>query len=246
MNPHDMTRELIRELEDLFARKRLLAGRRDAESMFRARVRDLHTWQARRLASTYSDMRREPRFGRAIDFFLNDLYGPQDLARRDDELMRAWRYLKRSLPGAALRVLGEAIELELLTQELDEQMVGVLPPGPLTTETYGGAYRAVGRRQSRLRQIDLVVGIGEQLDRLRRHAWIGHALRVAHRPAHAAGFGVLHDFLERGFDAFRRMNGAESFLRTIRDRETRLLNDLLAGREDPFREVAGRASVNDG
>jgi hypothetical protein len=236
-----MTQEYLREIESLFARKRALAGRPNAETSRRAR--ELRIWQAQRLARTYSDLRKEPRFGHAIEFFLEDLYGTRDVTRRDEELIRAWRYLKRTLPEAALRVLYEATELELLSQELDEQMVSALPRGPLTTETYSAAYRAVSRRPSRLRQIDLVVGIGEQLDRMRRHEWIGLALRVAHRPAHAAGFGVLQDFLERGFDAFIRMNGAEEFLRTIRDRETRLMDDLLAGREDPFREVATRASA---
>jgi hypothetical protein len=240
-----MTQELIQELENLLARKRMLVDQRGAGPADLSRRRELRTWQAQRLARTYSDLRDEPRFGHAIDFFLDDLYGPRDVTRRDAELMRAWRYLKRTLPEAALRVLLEATKLELLTLELDEQMVCALPSGPLTAESYAAAYRVVGRRESRVRQIDLVIGIGEQLDRMRQHEWIGVALRVAHRPAHAAGFGVLQDFLERGFDAFRRMNGADAFLRTIRDREMRLMDDLLAGRGDPLRAIAREASASD-
>lgn len=239
-----MTSELARALDELLARKRL-ASQRAIDSTTRARIRELRTWQAQRLADTYGDLRRRSRFGRAIDFFLDDLYGPEAYTRRDDELMRAWRFLRHSLPEAALRVLCEAIELELLSQDLDEQMVAMLPPGSLTEETYAAAYRAVGRRDARLRQIELVIAIGQQLDRVRQHAWIGMALHVAHRPAHAAGFGVLQDFLERGFDAFRRMNGADAFLGTIRERETRLMEDLLANRENPFRELSGRAGVKD-
>lgn len=240
-----MTQESIRQLEGLLARKRSLARRRSADLAFDARVVELRTWQAERLARTYSDLSRQSRFARAIEFFLNDLYGPHDVTQRDQELIRAWRYLKHSLPAAALRVLCEALELELLTQELDEAMVAALPAGPLTAGTYAAAYRTVGRRQSRLRQIDLIIAIGDQLDGMRRHPWIGLALRVAHRPAHAAGFGVLQDFLERGYEAFHDMQGAETLLRTIRERETRLMDDLLAGREGPFRQAAGGASVND-
>ena len=55
------------------------------------------------------------------------------------------------------------------------------------------------------------------------------ALRAAHVPAHAAGFGVLQDFLERGFAAFRNMSEAAPLLRKIRERETQLMEQLFSG-----------------
>jgi hypothetical protein len=44
----------------------------------------------------------------------------------------------------------------------------------------------------------------------------------------------LHDFLERGFGAFRRMNGATEFLSTIETRETALMESIVDGASDPF------------
>ena len=38
-------------------------------------------------------------------------------------------------------------------------------------------------------------------------------------PAHLAGLGELHAFLERGFEAFRSMRDASEFLEAIVDRE---------------------------
>jgi len=67
-----------------------------------------------------------------------------------------------------------------------------------------------------------------------RHAWVGFALRAARAPAHAAGFGALQDFLERGFAAFRSMKDAGRMLDAIRERETRLCTALLAGGTTPF------------
>jgi hypothetical protein len=59
-----------------------------------------------------------------------------------------------------------------------------------------------------------------------------------HFPAHAAGFGALQDFLERGFAAFERRGGAERFLQAVRDRELALMQALLAG-DEPFEQLDG-------
>jgi hypothetical protein len=49
------------------------------------------------------------------------------------------------------------------------------------------------------------------------------------RPARLAGLGELHDFLQRGYDAFRTMGGASEFLNLIVGRERKLLEALFAG-----------------
>jgi hypothetical protein len=49
-----------------------------------------------------------------------------------------------------------------------------------------------------------------------------------------AGLQDLQDFLERGFEAFRAMGGAEEFLALIRERETEILNRLFSGEPGPF------------
>jgi hypothetical protein len=57
---------------------------------------------------------------------------------------------------------------------------------------------------------------------------------MARQPARLAGFSALQDFLERGFTAFRRMNGATQFLDIIEMRETELHEAIVAGADDPF------------
>jgi hypothetical protein len=219
----------VRDLDQLLARKRALDARTAAASELSARVQELRAWQAARLARTYDDLSADARYTRAIEFFLTDLYGPLDLGSRDRQFSRAWRYLKRTLPGPALASLEQALELEVLSAELDHAMVAALPTGPVTGAGYASAYRQVGRREARERQIALVVAIGRDLNRIVKHAWIGAALRAAHVPAHAAGFGVLQDFLERGFAAFRNMSDAGPLLGSIRERETQLMEGLFSG-----------------
>jgi hypothetical protein len=90
------------DLDALLARKRDLATEYSHAPQFASRLQDLRAWQAARLARTYSDLSGDPRFARAIEFFLGDVYGPQDFTNRDRDVARAWRYFKHSLPASAL------------------------------------------------------------------------------------------------------------------------------------------------
>ncbi|MGO9512070.1 MAG: FFLEELY motif protein [Steroidobacteraceae bacterium] len=222
-------------LDELLARKQLLESPAYRAGDFVASLRELRIWQSARLARTYEDFRIVSRYSPAVEFFLSDLYGPQEFTGRNRDLSRAWRYLKRALPAAAMHVLGQAVELDVLTLELDHAMVRALAAAPLTDLTYAAAYRDVDDLASRTRQIDLIVGIGEDLSRIVSRVWLGPLLQAAHVPAHAAGFGELQDFLERGYAAFRKMRGAQSLLQAIRERETRFMHTMLHTPEQPPR-----------
>lgn len=192
-------------------------------------------WQSRRLARTHSDLLASERHGPAAAFFLADLYGPKELSKRDAEIARIVPIMVRMLPPAALETLADAVEMDALSESLDAAMVESLGGriSGLTDETYAEAWRAVGRREDRERQIALTRHLGEALDRLTRQPLIRGALRVMRGPAHLAGFGELQDFLERGFDAFRHMRGAEEFLDRIVGREREFMEAMFAARPVP-------------
>jgi hypothetical protein len=120
-----------------------------------------------------------------------------------------------------------AIEFVVLTAELDHAIVAQLLPGQLTDATYAAAYRAVANREHRMHQIELIVGMGRELEWMVRMPGIGLLLQLAHIPAHVAGFGALQDFLERGFAAFRDVRDTERLLDAIQERETRFMDTLL-------------------
>jgi hypothetical protein len=222
-------------LDALLASKRRMDEALLADSAGARRLIELKAWQAARLARTYEDLQRDPRCAAAVNFFLTDLCGPQNFARRDADFNRAWSRLKRGLPDAALEVLARALELQVLTLELDHAMVTRLMADPLTGPSYANAYRTVGRADARQRQIDLIVGIGTDLNRLVAYPLIGLALRAARLPARIAGFDALQDFLERGFAAFRAMGDATALLEAIRKRETELMRRLFdTAIADPF------------
>ncbi|MCC6608815.1 MAG: hypothetical protein IT515_03940 [Burkholderiales bacterium] len=222
---------------DLARVKRLRADARRAGD---DRLR-LRGWQAGRLAETYPDLLQSERYGRAARFFLEDLYGPKDFAERDDEVARILPTMTRLLPLGAVRTLGLAVELDCLSEALDAEMVATLRRGDapaaelgIDAKRYADAYRSCANRAARERQIALVREIGEALDALARKPLVAKALEMMRGPAHLAGLGELHAFLERGFFAFRDMRGAREFLDTIERRERRILDRLLAGAPEPF------------
>ena len=192
----------------------------------------LKEWQSARLARTYADLLASERYRPAAEFFLSDLYGPKDFRSRDEELARVVPVMVRVLPARALLTLLQAVQMDMLSESLDTDMVLALRKaqrqGKIDWDAYAAAYRTCDRRQDRERQIALVDTIGKTLDRLTRMPLIRVSLRLMYGPAHLAGLGGLHSFLQRGFDAFSFMNGADEFLAIITERETALMREWLA------------------
>lgn len=223
---------LLRELDGV---ARLHADRL-ADPALAAALERLGTWQARRLAGTYADLAAQPRFAAAIEFFETDLYGGRDFAQRDHDLARVVPVMTRMLPDGVIATVATAVELNRLSQELDRQLLAHLPraTGTFTVAEYASAYRRMGNRAGRERQVRLIGEIGAALDRFVGNSFIYAALIMMRQPARLAGFHALHDFLERGFAAFRAMGGANEFLATIDRRERQVMAALFAGGPAPF------------
>ncbi|HYB50071.1 MAG TPA: hypothetical protein VED47_03075 [Burkholderiaceae bacterium] len=202
-----------------------------ADPKLEASRQQLRGWQAARLARTHADLLASPRMGLAAAFFLSDLYGSEDLTKLDANVRRVAPTMNRVLPAAGMEIVSEAIELEALSEELDFAMAKVLgdKPSNIDGAIYADAYRKVGRRADRERQISIIDDVGHALDRLVHQPLIGTTLSMMYWPAHLAGLGELQDFLQRGYTAFVKMNGAEEFLHLVVGRERRLLNALFAG-----------------
>lgn len=192
----------------------------------------LREWQSLRLARTHRDLLDSPRYGPAARFFLDDLYGPKDFSRRDDEVERIVPLMTRLLPPPALRTIAMAIGLDALSEELDGAMISALRTGgcmrQIDDAAYASAYRACDNRGRREEQISLIGEIGKALDGLTHMPMLSALLRAMRGPAHVAGLAELHEFLARGYAAFKHMGNAEVFLRTVCERETALMNQWFA------------------
>ncbi len=222
-------------VEELSRVVRLHADR-SANAALAAALERLADWQARRLGQTYADLAAQPRFAAAIGFFQTDLYGGTDFAQRDADLARVVPVMTRMLPEGVIATIAKAVELNRLSQELDRSLLAHLARGEdvFTVAQYADAYRRMGNRVARERQIRLIGEIGAALDVFVQKPLIYAALVMMRGPARLAGLFALHDFLERGFAAFRQMHGADEFLATIDRRERRLLDAMFAGDVAPF------------
>ena len=138
----------------------------------------------------------------------------------------------RVLPARALSTLLEAVKMDTLSESLDTDMVKALRSAgrshDVDGDAYVAAYRSVNRRCDREQQIALVDKIGRTLDRLTHMPLIRISLRIMEGPAHLAGLAALHSFLQRGFDAFSEMQGADEFLAIVTARETAMMEEWLA------------------
>lgn len=198
----------------------------------------LREWQSRRLARTHRDLLDSPRYGTPATFFLSDLYGPKDFSARDEELERILPMVVSMLPAAGVHTVGLAVEVDALSEELDAAMVRALrrtgDVERIDDRCYGEAYRACDSRDARERQIVLIGDTGRALARLTRMPLVALALSLMRGPAHLAGLGELHDFLQHGFNAFRHMGDPTEFLDLIRQRETAVMERLFAAHPEPF------------
>ncbi len=195
-------------------------------------------YQHARFALSYADLMAQPRYARAAEFFLTDLYGPGDFTDRDAQFARIVPALVRLFPAHIVGTVAELSELHALSERLDTATARHwLRAGrsneALSGVTYGELWRAVGEPAARERQIGLMVSVGQALDRYTRNIVLRQSLRLMRGPAAAAGLGALQAFLERGFDTFREMAGAAHFLSTIATRERELAARLFGGQAAP-------------
>lgn len=210
----------------------------------------LRDWQGRRLANSHRDLLENPRYTVAARFFLSDLYAATDISERDREVAHIAPTLATVLPIGAVQSLALAIELDALSEDLDARLIDALRAQPgnrsaltIDERRYAAAYRACANREERIRQIELIDWIGRLLDRVAHKPFIGAALDLSRTAARLAGVLAVHEFLQRGLHAFRSMDGADTFLSLIRQRETQLMEHLFAGSAKAFGPDAPTSST---
>jgi hypothetical protein len=237
---HALRREDIKTLADQmrFELGRFRLWRSHHDEAFRERFVAVQHWQAARLTRTHADFLQDERYEAVTRFFLSDLYGGLDLNELAREIERALPVATRLLPDSVMRTSAVALELNALTGELDEAVAAMLFDTlgyrEITEASILEAYVACDQYESRQRQLDLLSELGRGLDRYVRSRVIYATFKIAHRPARMAGLGSLYDFLGRGFDVMRPMGSAQDFINLFINRERAILDNIKAGKPDPY------------
>jgi hypothetical protein len=220
----DMGAVIIQHL-DAVRRER---ERRQVDVHLLQRVLALKAYQQERFRRTYPDLLESERYQPAALFFLQELYGPDDFTQRDEQFARIVGPLVRLFPREILRTVERLTGLHALSERLDTDMACHGPQPGWSRRDYVQAWQAVGCRDDRHQQIELLLDVGSAMDRLTRNPLLRHSLRAMRGPAKSAGLGDLQSFLEAGFDIFKRMRGASEFLSLVRSREETLCARLFA------------------
>ena len=135
-----------------------------------------------------------------------------------------------------IATIAKAVELHALTQTLDRSLLARLPraDGQFSVGEYTRAYRRMGKRPERERQIRLIGEIGARLAEFVQKPLIRAALRMMRQPARLAGLRCAPRLPRPRVRAFGKMGDATEFLETIDVRERALMEALLAGEPAPF------------
>jgi hypothetical protein len=229
-------------LQEMLGRNHGIAARVQAADFPLAEFDQLQQWQRARLSRSFADLARQEGYGRAVHFFLSELYGGLDFRERDQDLGRVMPVMVHFLPDRTLATMSEAFELQAISLEYDMEMARYMArqgpksvdSGSLDLERYCEVYRACSDRAGRERQIALIRKLGFDLDKLVRLPLVNYLVRLMRGPAHMAGFGRLQEFLEEGLAAFRALPDTAYFIETIYARETEAMQKLFAGARQPF------------
>lgn len=243
MNTAQTIRESVAEVERLREESRLVPA-------IGAAVVRLKRFQARRFAGTYADLLASQSYAAAARFFLEELYSERDYGDRDAQFARIAGAVEKLFPRDVADTAATLARLHALTESLDHGMARIEPlDGHDDVGGYVRAWKAIGRREDRQRQLETVVAVGAEMTRLTRLPGIRMMLKMMRGPASAAGMSSLQRFLEAGFDTFaavaRQRGGAERFLEIIREREQHLVDLLfdadLVACETELRGILGQA-----
>jgi hypothetical protein len=211
-----------------------------AQENLTSSIRALQTWQTKRLLVTHDDLWQSKRFKPAMQFFVDELYGPKDFSQRDIELARVVPKMAKVLPNKGLVSLEAALRMNCLSLELDIALVKTLANKEINRVNYFDGYRQLGQQSKREEQIELLESLGMDLAQVVKISGISTILLLSRKPAKVAGVKSLHEFLEKGFKSFKKLGNVNDFLEPIISREKTLMQSLFAAKgptENPLPEL---------
>jgi hypothetical protein len=173
-------------------------------------------WQVAYSLPFYSEFSKVPQTAAAVEFVISDLIGT-NISARDADLARVVPIMVRLLPEKALHALASALELNARALSINLNICRTLfeqtdISAGISEYDYCDAFRRSTTLDECMELIDLTISLGHNLKRLVRRPMLGMTLRAMHLPAHAAGFGAMQDFLEKGYATFHAIEDVDYFL----------------------------------
>lgn len=203
-------------------------------------------WLNDYMMNFYADLRPLPGYGAALDFVITDLTGT-GISQRDADLARVVPVMARMLPDRALATLATAMELNARVLQANLAICRALFANrndtAISERDLCQAYRRAVTLETCLELSALTRRVGDTLERVVRSRALGLMLKAMHGPAHAAGFGALHDFLQTGYARFQAIDDVSAFLDQLESRMTGILTRIFTEPLDSLGSERTRAET---
>jgi hypothetical protein len=217
----DCTKQIIRHLHGISTMQEIAE-----KAGLMPSIRAVQAWQCKRLLVSHQDMYQQKRFKPAVEFFINELYGPNDFSQRDQDIARIVPKMSKFLPEKALQSLASALYLNTLSFELDFDLAKQLVNTEINRDTYAKAYISCDNIANRQKQIDYIRTLGNDLAEVVKMKGISSLLFISRKPAKMAGVLALHEFLDKGFKSFKNLGNVEDFIIPVVNKEHQIMQQL--------------------
>lgn len=218
----DSTKQIIRHLHGISTMQEIAE-----KAGLMPTIRAVQAWQCKRLLASHQHMYQQKRFKPAVEFFINELYGPNDFSQRDHDIARIVPKMSKFLPESALQSLASALHLNTLSFELDFDLAKKLVDTEINRDSYAKAYVDCNNLATRQQQIDYIRTLGNDLADVVKMKGISSLLFISRKPAKMAGVLALHEFLEKGFKSFKNIGNVEDFITPVIDKEHQIMQLLV-------------------
>lgn len=177
-------------------------------------------WQYDYMMQFATEALRAEEHREALEFIVEEMAGAH-VVERDDQLGQVAPVMARVLPHRLLDALTAVMTNNTRVLELSLSVMNELKSGvSLRKRIHESDYRAALQQFSSYDEfaglLQTTMDMGDVAKSAVRSRWVGTALRMMNRPAHAAGFGELQQILERGYRTFRDIPDADEFLAEFR------------------------------
>lgn len=194
------------------------------------KLRYLRQFQSDRLRGTYAELALEPGYEEACEFFFGRLYSTEDTTDRDEKFRSIYTNAKKILSEEMVTTVDQILELNDLSHQLDQRVLGVLTehghPHEFDMETYEHVYFLSDNFDERIRQIELIEFGLQLVHRYSQRRGVGLILRGLRKTPVFGGEGGVADFLLDGYKAFVDVKDMNYFTETIVQTEIERLNRI--------------------
>ena len=197
----------------------------------RNQVNLLRKWQCARLLFSYDVLYQQKQYRSAMDFFTDELYGPNDFTKRDEDIKKVLPLMEAVLSKETLATFELALKLNTLSYQLDFDLVkkldGVID---ISSEQYAQAYRSCNNLDQRQLQLELIEMLANNLAGIAHRKSIMLVLKLSRKPAKLAGLEELQAILEKGASAFRKIKKIDDFIKPILQGEKVIMESIFSGK----------------